>query len=100
MADIYRHPKRQGLQLDERYNMKHDIYSLGVCLLEIGLWEPFIVENGQGNAKFISDTYCKKAVSSGHVPDKDSNNIRTLTRPATVVKEVMTALAKDIYLNE
>jgi len=38
--DIYRHPHRQGTELQERYNIGHDIYSLGVCLLEIGLWEP------------------------------------------------------------
>jgi hypothetical protein len=24
------------------YEMRHDIYSLGVCLLEIGLWETFV----------------------------------------------------------
>lgn len=26
----------------EAYKMQHDIYSLGVCLLEIGLWEPLV----------------------------------------------------------
>lgn len=46
LKDIYRHPRRQGLQPDQRYNMGHDIYSLGVCLLEIGLWEPLIVQPG------------------------------------------------------
>lgn len=25
-----------------RYVMQHDIYSLGVCLLEIGLWQSFV----------------------------------------------------------
>ncbi|KAI8950136.1 hypothetical protein F4801DRAFT_363059 [Xylaria longipes] len=40
--DLYRHPSRQGLVPEERYSMEHDIYSLGVCLLEIGLWESFI----------------------------------------------------------
>ncbi|KAF2234828.1 hypothetical protein EV356DRAFT_501058 [Viridothelium virens] len=39
---IYRHPKRQGLHPDSNYRMQHDIYSLGVCLLEIGLWECFV----------------------------------------------------------
>lgn len=41
--NIYRHPHRQGLFAEEVYSMKHDIYSLGVCLLEIGLWESFIL---------------------------------------------------------
>ncbi|KAG5796493.1 hypothetical protein H9Q69_004457 [Fusarium xylarioides] len=41
--DIYRHPKRQGLQLEFRYTMNHDLYSLGVVLLELGLWRPLRV---------------------------------------------------------
>ncbi|KAM0346565.1 hypothetical protein ACHAPY_011612 [Fusarium culmorum] len=40
--NIYRHPTRQGKFPDEAYCMQHDIYSLGVCLLEIGLWESFV----------------------------------------------------------
>ncbi|KAJ6263946.1 LRR receptor-like serine/threonine-protein kinase [Drechslerella dactyloides] len=38
--NIYRHPSRQGLQPKNYYLVQHDIYSLGVCLLEIGLWTP------------------------------------------------------------
>lgn len=41
--NIYRHPERQGLVPEEVYCMQHDIYSLGVCLLEVGLWESFVV---------------------------------------------------------
>ncbi|KAL8733970.1 MAG: hypothetical protein Q9166_001731 [cf. Caloplaca sp. 2 TL-2023] len=40
--NLYRHPQRQGVQLDENYHAGHDIYSLGVCLLEIGLGESLI----------------------------------------------------------
>ncbi|KAI1111774.1 hypothetical protein F5Y14DRAFT_300413 [Nemania sp. NC0429] len=40
--NVYRHPLRQGSDPTEKYRMQHDIYSLGVCLLEIGLWEPFV----------------------------------------------------------
>lgn len=35
--NIYRHPDRQGLP-EDRFNALYDIYSLGVVLLEIGLW--------------------------------------------------------------
>jgi len=28
--NIYRHPNLQGLQMEERYNIGHDVYSLGV----------------------------------------------------------------------
>ena len=40
--NIYRHPERQGEYLQDAYRMQHDVYSLGVCLLEIGLWESFV----------------------------------------------------------
>lgn len=40
--NLYRHPHRQGLNPEDTYTMQHDIYSLGVCLLEVGLWESFV----------------------------------------------------------
>ncbi|KAM0520500.1 hypothetical protein ACHAPE_002893 [Trichoderma viride] len=40
--NLYRHPQRQGKTLKTDYNMRHDIYSVGVCLLEIGLWGSFV----------------------------------------------------------
>lgn len=40
--NLYRHPRRQGISPEDIYIMQHDIYSLGVCLLEIGLWESFV----------------------------------------------------------
>lgn len=40
--NVYRHPSRQGLNPDWEYIMQHDIYSLGVCLLEIGLWQSLL----------------------------------------------------------
>ncbi len=40
--NLYRHPTRQGLRLLNEYVMQHDIYSLGVCLLEIGLWKSLV----------------------------------------------------------
>jgi serine/threonine protein kinase len=45
--DLYRHPTRQGASPEEMYSMQHDVYSLGVCLLEIGLWKSFVT---YGNA--------------------------------------------------
>ncbi|KAL5330700.1 hypothetical protein ACEPPN_000219 [Leptodophora sp. 'Broadleaf-Isolate-01'] len=39
--NLYRHPSRQGTRPGMHYQMQHDIYSLGVVLLEIGLWTSF-----------------------------------------------------------
>ncbi len=46
--NIYRHPRRQGPRPDDYYIMQHDIYSLGVCLLEVGLWESFVIYSDDG----------------------------------------------------
>ena len=45
--NLYRHPSCQGTHPDNIYRMQHDIYSLGVILLEIGLWSPFVDQTGQ-----------------------------------------------------
>lgn len=42
--NFYCYEERQGTEPQQRYAIKHDIYSLGICLLEIGLWESLIVE--------------------------------------------------------
>ena len=48
-ANLYRHPTRQGVQPEEDYTIQHDIYSLGVCLLEIGLGSSLVLwETAQG----------------------------------------------------
>lgn len=41
-GNLYLHPNRQGTSPQEKYIMQHDIYSLGVVLLEVGLWKSFI----------------------------------------------------------
>ncbi|KAK2611431.1 hypothetical protein N8I77_004770 [Diaporthe amygdali] len=46
--NLYRHPRRQGDTPSVDYEIRHDIYSLGVCLLEIGLWDSFVVYDKPG----------------------------------------------------
>ena len=41
--NLYRHPKRQGTYPEDEYKMQHDVYSMGVCLLEIGIWSSFVI---------------------------------------------------------
>ncbi|KAF5658588.1 CAMK kinase [Fusarium heterosporum] len=40
-SSVYQHPSRMGT-VTANFVMQHDIYSLGVCLLEIGLWTSFV----------------------------------------------------------
>jgi hypothetical protein len=41
--NLYRHPTRQGILPEVDYQMQHDIYSFGVCLLEIGMGLSFVI---------------------------------------------------------
>lgn len=49
--NLYRHPDRQGIYPDKAYIMQHDVYSLGVCLLEIGIWESFVAYSSEPKPK-------------------------------------------------
>jgi serine/threonine protein kinase len=42
--DIYQHPDRQQGEKSLKYTKTYDVYSLGVVLLEIGLWRPLSKE--------------------------------------------------------
>ncbi|KAH6668547.1 hypothetical protein B0J14DRAFT_675380 [Halenospora varia] len=46
--NLYRHPTRQGLHVNDKHIMQHDIYSMGVSLLELGLWESFVQYGSEG----------------------------------------------------
>ncbi|KAM7184070.1 hypothetical protein V8F33_013220 [Rhypophila sp. PSN 637] len=56
-TDLYKHPLRQGNHVDY-FVMQHDIYSLGVCLLEIGMWEPFVIYDSPEGAAQRSNALC------------------------------------------
>ena len=82
--DLYRHPRRQGLKPEEDYTMQHDIYSLGVCLLEIGLWESFVVYHDEG-----SDPSPSTVLTVLNDPEKDE------IKKAYLVKDALVDLAKQ-----
>lgn len=47
--------------------MQHDIYSLGVCLLKIGLWKSFITYEGEDSsegAKYSAHLAFPSSISS------------------------------------
>jgi hypothetical protein len=47
--NLYRHPQRQGVHPEIDFNILHDIYSLGVVLLEIALWRSLVLEETDDN---------------------------------------------------
>lgn len=89
--DIYRHPRRQGRQPEERYNMGHDLYSLAVILLEFVLWEPFV---NMDLHPPISRAFNEKAQILGNLRAEDCTSIDKLTSPLLKHK-VMKALADE-----
>lgn len=67
--NLYRHPQRQGIAPDEDFSMQHDIYSLGVVLLEIGLNSSFTwpKRNDDGHIEWRPNT----DVGFDGIPDHD-----------------------------
>lgn len=68
--DIYRHPERQKKYSDQ-HNMGHDIYSLGVCLIEIALWKTFVLYKGdkKDHGPLMEKAGLKDAVQRGQPQD-------------------------------
>ncbi|KAJ5952244.1 uncharacterized protein N7479_010657 [Penicillium vulpinum] len=80
--NLYRHPARQGLQPEEIYNMRHDIYSIGACLLEIGLWKSFVYYMGD------------QTVPSSELPITDMLTTKSKRKAAVEIKSTLIDLAK------
>lgn len=40
---VYQHPERQLVEAEREYSMAHDLYSLGVCMMEILTWESLLL---------------------------------------------------------
>ncbi|KAE8376946.1 hypothetical protein BDV26DRAFT_264578 [Aspergillus bertholletiae] len=81
--NLYRHPVRQGLVPEEFFLMQHDIYSLGVCLLEVALWHSFVQINGG------------VSVPSSELPISDALEDKDRRRGAFAIKRQLVAIAKD-----
>jgi len=83
--NLYRHPDRWGIMPCQRFNKYHDIYSLGVILLEIGYWAP------------ITLLVAKDHLASGAEPRRVMENMLLLSgtsRLTSAVGESFAAVAK------
>ena len=59
---IYQHPGRQITLTEDEYTMGHDIYSLGVCMLEILLWKHFVI-HAEGAQPTINHLFAQHALA-------------------------------------
>lgn len=64
---IYRHPRHWVKKRTEAYQMRDDIYGLGVCLLEIALWKS-LFQWMEGLGAFINNTSTLKLYRPGDIP--------------------------------
>jgi hypothetical protein len=87
--NIYRQPERMGEIPAEAYRMQPDIYSLGVCLLEIGLWEPLVKYSHASPNDGGGDRSAEPTPSYGRV----CHDFVTTKRPWIFFKSHLVALA-------
>jgi hypothetical protein len=92
--NIYRHPHRQGRNLETDYNMRHDIYSVGVCLLEIGLWESFVEYERPGQFSLVTANLRPSNPGSRLVVGDDFMNGFELFKSPERVKDRLLQLAR------
>ncbi|RWA09192.1 hypothetical protein EKO27_g5901 [Xylaria grammica] len=104
--NLYRHPSRQGVRPDEEYTMQHDIYSLGVGLLEVGLSKSFVGYDAEGiHPISLQGIGAPSNNKSPWQPDALKNHLVSLAaddlprymgrRYAAVVKTCLTCLDPD-----
>ena len=80
--NLYRHPRRQGIYPEEEYTMQHDVYSVGVCLLEIGIWSSFV-------------TYKPTPSPSSILSIDEKLKMKETKKKAFEIKSILTDLAKE-----
>jgi hypothetical protein len=105
--DIYRHPERQGPSCDGHKKI-HDLYSLGVVLLEIGLWRTSLslVEAGFKDAnksRRSAPDICKEDVPKDDMVKylKDAVRNHLAHHAGTKYQEaVMTCLTSEFGVHE
>lgn len=83
---IYCHPKRQMELAEEEYSMGHDMYSLGVSMLEVLTWKPLVTISDKKPT--ISPLFRDRAASLGVL---EENRLRLLGRGPKTESELCTA---------
>ncbi|KAK5742820.1 hypothetical protein LTR17_003068 [Elasticomyces elasticus] len=99
---IYQHPARQGKYAETEYEPKHDIYSLGVCMLEILLWTPFVVSTPDlhGNSSFaVCELFERHGLAlseqNGGLPSRYQGNPVKLTSRPWATKTIWSDVARS-----
>ncbi|UKZ68928.1 uncharacterized protein TrAtP1_009946 [Trichoderma atroviride] len=95
--NLYRHPQRQGKTLKTDYNMRHDIYSVGVCLLEIGLWGSFVEYDkvdDKDQSSLATTNFRPSSLGSKLAAESDSTSGPEFLKSPERVKDKLLQLAR------
>lgn len=84
-TNLYRHPTRQGVQPEEMYSMQHDIYSLGVCLLEIGISDSLVLYGSN-----------ESPTANALLTDKIDAPVKNARKRAFETKRALVGIAEDL----
>ena len=99
---LYQHPERQGSPghyPEKEYEGRHDIYSLGVVILELLLWRPFIIQATAGTKTVfrIDVIFEQRALqlgeSNGGLPQHYAGDSAKLASRPNATKNVWKSLA-------
>ena len=95
MADcIYHHPDRWGRVTGIRFSMLHDAYSLGVVLLEVGLWKSLVFwvppEIGISQQRYISWGRIRKMF------DENTGQLKPNFSPTHVQNELINFAKREL----
>lgn len=95
---IYQHPERQSEHVEDEYCMGHDIYSLGVCMLEILTWDPLVVTTGEDDLQetLICQSYraifdpCERSQGA----QEESTDVERLVQDPETVQRTLLRMTK------
>jgi len=97
---IYQHPERQGEYAEAAYEPKHDIYSLGVCMLEVLLWTPFVVTDMELKVRDLFQQYgfARKEIDGG-LPERFRGDSTKMTSRPWITKTIWQDIAAAEFGN-
>ncbi|MCJ1359232.1 MAG: hypothetical protein MMC33_009232 [Icmadophila ericetorum] len=94
---IYQHPNRQITLTEDEYTMGHDIYSLGVCMLEALLWKP-LVQFADGAQPTANPVFVEHVVTLKLI-DGSAGSLQSFLddpKETTDIQKVLLSMAKEL----
>ena len=89
---LYQHPSRHLESIEKKYSMYHDIYSFGVCMIEILLWRSLVVKvEGQ---EFGPSPLLERAVGESPSEKSSSSSTRLAYLDGETVQDVLVNIAR------